>query len=108
MIETRPELRICAHCCRVMRGYGRWGHMWLCNTDDKDCYKAVTLYNHGTRCTICDPRLDSVSTWDEVKAHLARNWTDREWELFYEEVYNPGSVQRRLSKIRRLWRRKGR
>lgn len=76
--EIRPELRICGHCCEVMRGYASLGDTWLCHPDDGlDCYTAVTLHKHGMRCTICFPNLAYSSTWAEVKARLLEKFPDR-------------------------------
>lgn len=68
--HTRPELRICGHCCKVMRGYASLGDTWLCHTDEKSCYNAVTLHKHPMRCTVCDPTLAASVTWDEVQADM--------------------------------------
>lgn len=105
--QQRPELRICGHCCEVMQGYASLGDTWLCHTDDKSCYNAVTLHKHPMRCTMCDPMLRYTVTWHETRAKIAKDWTARQWAAYDAEVTDPGCNQRRLSRIRKLWRRKG-
>lgn len=106
--EIRPEQRVCGHCCEVMRGYASLGDTWLCHPDDGlDCYSAVTLHKHPMRCTICDPSLEYATTWAEVRAEFTKDWTPQDWARFDAEVADPGCTRRRLSRIRRLWRRKG-
>lgn len=78
--QSRPELRICGHCCLVMQGYASLGDTWLCHPDEGlDCYSAVTLHQHPMRCTVCDPSLRYGSTWDEVKARMIAEDPDRDW-----------------------------
>ena len=112
----RPELRICGHCCQVMRGFASWGKTWLCHPDEgMDCYRAVTVKKHAMRCTVCDPHLAYSSTWDEVKARLARDWTEKQWGD-WDRVMRDARTRyaseirkyRGLDRIRALYRRRKR
>ena len=112
----RPELRICGHCCQVMQGFASAQGHWLCHPDEgMDCYSAVTLHGHAMRCTICCPGLAYSSTWDEVKAEMARDWTEEQWAEWDRAMRGARTryaseirKYRGLDRVRALYRRRKR